>query len=358
MVANQAVFSFPIFRTKVEGVRNSFTLSDPIDRARYFEAKAGVDIEKLRDYLRDNTFVAYLIGKKNSGKGTYTKLFAEAVAPDRVAHISVGDIVRAAQKALLDRRQEGELRGYLARTYRGFVDLNSALNAVLNWDVRTPLATELILALVRREIDGLERKAIFVDGFPRDLDQVSYSLYFRDLIGYRDDPDFFVFIDVPRAVVDERMKTRVICPRCLTPRSLKLARTKEIGYNAATKAFYLLCDNDGAPMVAKKGDELGIEAIRARIEADEAVARTLAGLQGVPKVYLRNAIPVAVAREYVDDYEITPVYRYEWDEPGQKVRVIEEPWVVNDDEGTPSYSLLPAPVALALIKQTTQVLGL
>src|SRR3989338_4193142 len=89
-------FDFPIFRTKIEGSSRKFNLEDPAERREYFEWKAGKEIEKLRDYLANgNTFVAILLGKKNSGKGTYSKLFMEAVGAEHVAHISVGDIVRA-----------------------------------------------------------------------------------------------------------------------------------------------------------------------------------------------------------------------------------------------------------------------
>ncbi len=349
---------FPISKTKVQD-SPSFRLEDPVDRRRYFELKAGSEIEKLRDYLRTGTFVGFLLGKKNSGKGTYAKLFMEAIGGDRIAHISVGDIVRLAKLALSDPQPRNELRQYLGRTYRGFVELDAALDQVLKWDVRTPLPTEIILALVQREIDRLGRKALFVDGFPRNLDQVSYSLYFRALIGYRDDPDFFVFIDVPEAVIDERMKYRVVCPICQTPRNTRVLRTKEVGYDSITRQFFLHCDNPacrGERLVAKEGDELGIEAIRRRIELEDAVMGTLATLEGVPKVFLRNSVPVAVADQYVDGYEITPAYRYELD--GGAVRVIEEPWVVRDDAGEESYSLLPAAVAVSLIRQTAGALGL
>lgn len=357
-------FDFPIFKTKIPGVGERFRLEDPRERRKYFEAKAGVEIEKLRDWLGENTFVGFLLGKKNSGKGTYAKLFMEAVGGDRIAHISVGDIVRAAQLALSDPQQMNELRRHLGRTYRGFAELDTALNQVLKWDVRTPLPTEIILTLVEREIDRLERKALFIDGFPRNLDQVSYSLYFRALIGYRDDPDFLVFIDVPQVVIDERMKHRVVCPSCQTPRNTKLLRTRDVAYDEGERTFHLLCDNPACAefgksrMISKEGDGLGIEAIRDRVRADEGVMRMLLGLQGVPKVFLRNSVPVAVAEEYVERYEITPTYRYQWHADTREVEVIEEPWVVQDDGGEPSYSLLPAAVAVALIRQTADALGL
>ena len=69
--------NFPIFKTKIEGQNQTFNLNDPKERREYFELKAGPEIKKLRDFLKKNTFVAYLLGKKNSGKGTYSKMFAE-----------------------------------------------------------------------------------------------------------------------------------------------------------------------------------------------------------------------------------------------------------------------------------------
>ena len=74
---------FPIVSTKIEGLnkqslllRNKkFDLSSPEGRKDYFEAKVGDEIGHLRNFLNKNTFVAYLLGKKNSGKGTYAKLF-------------------------------------------------------------------------------------------------------------------------------------------------------------------------------------------------------------------------------------------------------------------------------------------
>lgn len=355
--------NFPIFKTKTEGVTQKFQLEDPAERRKYFDAKAGKEIEKLRGYLdARNTFVGFLLGPKNSGKGTYTKLFIEAVNAEHVAHVSVGDIVRSVHKDLSDEARKKDLVSFLEKRYRGFVTVEKAIEIIFGRDTKTLLPTEIILALVEREIDRLGRKAVFIDGFPRDIDQVSFSLYFRALMGYRDDPDFFIFIDVPEAVMDERMKYRVVCPLCQSPRNIRLLRTKDVEYESSEKKFWLLCDNpncDGygkSRMTAKEGDEFGIKAIRNRIEIDGKVMQTLVGLQGVPKVYLRNSVPVDVAKEYVDDYEITPAYRYELE--GEKVKVIEGPWTIEDDEGKQSYSLLPAPVALALIKQTAQVLGL
>jgi len=351
---------FPLFKTKSD-VYKKFDLSDPKSRQEYFEYKCGPEIKKLRDYLQNNTFVAYLMGKKSSGKGTYAKMLAEVVDKDKIAHFSIGDMIRSFDEVIRDPSQRGELVDFLEKNYRGYLPLEEIMKSLDNRSTKTLLPSELILALAKREISKLGHKAIFLDGFPRDLDQVSYALFFRDLIDYRDDPDVFVLIDVPTTVIDERVKYRVICPLCQTSRNLKLLATKNVEYDKETGKFHLICDNSackGARMVTKEGDELGIEPIRERLNKDEMLVREAYNLRGIPKILLRNTIPVGKTNNIADDYEITPGYVYKWDEKEQKVITTEMPWEVKDDEGTDSNSLMPPPVVVSLIKQLVATLGL
>jgi hypothetical protein len=81
-------------------------------------------------------------------------------------------------------------------------------------------------------------------------------------------------------------------------------------------------------------------------------------LHGLPKIFLRNSVPVDAAKNYVDDYELTMAYDYEWDAAAKKINIIEKPWVVNDDQGVPSYSLQAPAVAVSLIKQLVKALGI
>lgn len=354
---------FPIFKTKGEGAQRKFNLTDPQEQKDYFYFKAGKEIEKLQAYVRENTFIAYFLGKKNAGKGTYSKMFAELVGKDAVAHFSVGDMVRSLDTLLQDQEKKKDLVAFLTKNYRGWVPLQDILQSIEKRDTKTLLPTELVLALVKKEIAKLQKKAIFIDGFPRNLDQISYSLFFRDLVGYRDDPDFFILIDVPTAVIDERIKWRRVCTSCQTSRNLKLLTTSKIGYKRATKEFYLMCDSPDCAqknieMQIKEGDEFGTAPIKERLEMDAKLIDQAFSLHGIPKILLRNTVPVQHAEEYIDDYEITPEYVFEWDEKAQKVHVQEKPWVVLDDKGVPSYSLLPQAVVVSLIKQMVQVLGL
>jgi len=355
--------NFPVFKTKSE-VYKKFDLTDPKSRQEYFEYKCGDEIKKLREFLKDNTFIAYFLGKKSSGKGTYSKMFAEVVDKERVASFSIGDMIRGFDSTLKDPEKKKELVEFLQKNYRGYMPLDKIMEALETRSTKVLLPSELILALAKREIAKLGKKSIFIDGFPRDLDQISYSLFFRDLIGYRDDPDVFILIDVPTNVIDERVKFRVICPACNTPRNLKLLTTKTVGYDKDSEKFYLICDNSNCPevgkakMVTKEGDEQGIEPIRARLEKDGMLIKEAMNLQGVPKVLLRNAIPANETKNATDDYEVTPEYTYTFDEAENKVQTSEKPWEVNDDQGVPSNSLMPPPVVVSLIKQLTKALGI
>ncbi|MCH8986724.1 hypothetical protein IIA94_00955 [Patescibacteria group bacterium] len=111
-------------------------------------------------------------------------------------------------------------------------------------------------------------------------------------------------------------------------------------------------------MVAKEGDELGTAPIQERFAMDEKLIGQAFNLHGIPKIMLRNTVPVEKAKEYIDDYEITPEYVHEWDEKEKKVTTKEQPWVIKDDDGVDSYSLLPQAVVVSLIKQMVKVLNL
>ena len=111
-------------------------------------------------------------------------------------------------------------------------------------------------------------------------------------------------------------------------------------------------------MVTKEGDELGIEPIRERLNKDEVLIKQAFSLQGIPKILLRNSIPVDKVKEFTDDYEITPEYVYNWNKKAKRVEITEKPWEVLDDEGIACNSLMPPPVVVSLIKQLVKALGI
>lgn len=354
---------FPLFNTKALGTGKVYDLNDPVDRRRYFEDKLGSKLDDIKEFLDNNTFVGFMLAKKSAGKGTYSKMFAEIVGEDRVAHISVGDIVRQTHKLVeSDPVEKDKLVEYLRSSYRGFISVDECVDALVGRSQEKLIPTEFILALVKKEVDKVGRKAIFIDGFPRTLDQISYSLYFRSLINLRDDPDFFVLIDIPETIIDERMKYRVVCPVCNTSRNLKLLPTKFVEYDKSTKKFYLLCDNKACPeylkvrLVAKEGDDKGIGPIKDRLELDKKLMEMATKLQGVPKILVRNAIPTEFVSEYTEPYEITPEYVYKYKNADGKVVVEQKPWVVKDDAGKDCNSLLAPPALLSMMSQMHSIL--
>ncbi len=349
---------FPLFKSKVEGVDKKFDLTNPEEEKEYFEAKAGEDIKKVREYLKDHTFIAYLLGKKNSGKGTYSKKLVNLIGSDLIRHFSVGDMIRRVDEELKDENKKEELFDYLRENYRGSHSVDKIIESLEGRSTKKLLPTELILTLIKREVSKSKKKTLLLDGFPRNLNQIDFSLFFRDLIGYRSDPDVFVLIDVPENVIDERIKWRKICPKCKTSRNLKLLPTPEKGYDEEKEEFFLYCDNpecDQVRMVSKEGDELGIENIKERLERDEKLIKKALSLHGIPKILLRNSVPVDKAEEYVDDYEITPEFVLSRDKETGEVKTKEKPWTFKDNEGKDSYSLMPAPVVVSLLKQIRDI---
>lgn len=349
---------FPIVGAKVKGLNQWFDINSPAGRKKYFKAKVGSEITAIEKYLESGTFVVYLLGKKNSGKGTYTKIVAEIFGEDKIAHVSVGDLVRETDdwKSFIKTERFARLKKY----YRGYVSFEDIENSLASRSTEKLLPTEFILALLKSHIDEFQGKAIFIDGLPRGMDQISYSLYFRDIANYREDPDFFVLIDIPESVIDERMKYRVVCPKCQTSRNIKLLVTSKIGYDIESKEYYLVCDNPtckGAKMVRKEGDDRGLEPIRERLNKDEELIRTTFQLYGVPKILLRNHVPVKEAKKYFDDYELTPEYGFSRNDKGE-IKINEKSWTVKDDNGVECYSLLAPPVVVSLIKQLVDVLSL
>ena len=172
---------FPIFKTKIKGLNQKpsikakpgarFNLTNPKEREKYFELKAGPEIKKLKEYLKKNTFVAYLLGKKNSGKGTYAKMFAEAVSLKKIDHFSIGDMIRDIDEDLRDRERKKELITFLEKNYRGFSPLKDIISALEKIQPKKTILTHIssedetgITALIKKNKDRFSIIAAF-DGF-------------------------------------------------------------------------------------------------------------------------------------------------------------------------------------------------
>ncbi|MFA5932454.1 MAG: nucleoside monophosphate kinase [Microgenomates group bacterium] len=349
---------FPIIGAKVKSVTETFDLTNPDSVSKYFEAKTGKEIEIIKKALEKGNFIAYFVGKKNAGKGTYSKIFSNLIGKDKIVHLSVGDLVREIH-ADWDNYIKGPKGKKLKEFYRGPLEFDEAVERFLGRSASALLPSEFIIAMLRVKFEELDGKSVFLDGFPREIDQISASLYFKEVIGRGNDKDMYVLIDIPDSVINERIKFRRICPKCQAPRNIRLLPTTLVEYDEKNDEFYLKCDNpscDKAVMVGKEGDDLGIEPIKERLAKDQQIIDKANELSGIPIIRLRNSVPTDVADENFDNYELTPGFSFEYDKENKAVKVIESPWTVEDNKGVKSYSLMPAPVVVGLLKQMSEVL--
>lgn len=353
---------FPIFNTKELTKNPNFEhdLNTPSGRRLYFGEKLGDKIEHMKEYLDTNAFIGFMVSKKMAGKSTYSKMFGEIVEQDRFKHISVGDLVRDFTQTMKHSEKRDEFEKYLEENYRGMVSLDEAIDAVVNHTQDKLIPTEIILALVKKEIEMTGRKGIFIDGLPRNMDQISYSLFYRDIINFREFPDFFVLIDTPESLIEVRIEGRVVCPVCHISRNLRTNPTGKYDCDEESSEYYLICDNPGCAkygkqrLIRKAGDEEGLDLIRGRLNSDAKLLEKADKLVGIPKVYLRNTVPVSAADENIDDYEITPAFSYRGGKG--EVKMVRGPLVVTEDSGEESYSRMPAATTVSLFSQIYDIL--
>lgn len=351
---------FPIFNLKELSDGNTYNLTDPADRQKYFKAKLGQKIEDLKSYLDNETFVAYLVAKKNAGKSTIIKMFQEIVGKENVYHIGVGDLVRSTHKSLEDENFKKQLIEDANKSYRGFNKPEELPDIIMGRSQEKLISTDIVLFLLKREIAKLPKKALFIDGLPRDFDQVGVSLFFREIINYRDDPDFFILFQVAESILEARMLDRSVCPVCRAPRTLALGPSKFVIYDKFTDKFKMLCDNPNCvgfgkqELVKKEGDDKGLESIRDRLDQDQKLLEMISELNGVEKVLIRNDIPLSNYKEFVEDYEVTPQYSYE--DINGTVKVSTNPWVIKSDDDTDVVSLASPAVAVSMASQIHKIL--
>ncbi len=351
---------YSVVSTKVKNGKKSFDLVDPASRKLYFNYKIGEELEYLREYLKKNTFVAYLVAPKQAGKGTYTNLLRDVVGDGYFENVSAGDVVRKVDADFAENGKDSVYYKYAQKYYRGAIDLDEAFDALTNrTSDKVSVPTELMLTLMKYEIDQLDGKSVFIDGFPRTSDQVTYSLYFRDLINHRDDPDLFLLINIPLEVIDGRIKGRLTCPKCRNSFNLALRPTSMIEYDKESDQFVMICDSnqcrgDRVVLEKKEGDEKGISLIEGRIEDDLDLMDMARGMYGIPKIELYNAIEADKAGEYCDEYELTREFVHREDN-GEVVSEARE--FVVDVDGKKYVSFMPEPVIVSLVKQLAKILG-
>lgn len=125
-----------------------------------------------------------IFGRQGAGKGTQSVRLAEHYGPP---HISTGDMLREAANA-------GTPIG---------------LEAKACMDAGRLLSDELMLGVVAERLaqPDVQERGFLLDGFPRTVPQAEALAGFADV-------DLAIDLDVPEAVVLERMSSRRVCEGC------------------------------------------------------------------------------------------------------------------------------------------------
>lgn len=159
-----------------------------------------------------------LLGAPGAGKGTQAAKLIETYG---LAHISTGDILRAAAK------KDDEP----GRRIKQLIDLGSLV------------PDDIIMEMMEdRFRAGDTAKGYILDGFPRTLAQaMGLDLLLARLgLPLRK----VVLFECPEQVIVERIIERRSCPQCGAPYHLRWQKPKRDGY----------CDVDGAPLVQRVDD--------------------------------------------------------------------------------------------------------
>ncbi len=337
-----------------------YDLSNPSDRMEYFEEKVGEEISAIKKYLESNSFVAYLLAKKMAGKGTYATMLREVFGEEKIAHVSVGDLVRDAENMAVDEKGARILNDWLKKNYSGGFRVDDLIEMLRNHEFSKYYPTGMIISLLERAIHDCRGKALLIDGFPRTLDQIENSLKFTELIDYRPDPDFFVHIECPEEVILERYKGRRVCPKCSSTGHITLLPKPGVKYDEEKKEYILLCDNPACnkePLIKKQADELGAQYVEKRnSDTQELMDEIKKYTETGSSILLKNAVPV---EGFVgEDYEVTKITEYSRNETSGEITRTDKPWIMKDNDGVDCYSYYPAAVVKDFIRQLANKLEL
>ncbi len=182
-----------------------------------------------------------LLGAPGAGKGTVAKLLTKL---DGSVQISTGDILRGAVAA----GTELGLKAKAAMNSGGLV------------------SDDLIMGIMAERLQQPDcAKGFLLDGFPRTIPQAEALKILLAKLGIK--LDFTVEIDVPRAVILDRLTTRRTCSNssCQAIYNTKSNPTKVNG----------ICDKCGSPTIQREDETEA--AISKRLDTYDAMTAPLVG---------------------------------------------------------------------------------
>jgi len=181
-------------------------------------------VSVVGDFEKALTMHKYIImGVQGCGKGTQAKLLKEALD---IVHVSVGDI------------------------FRWHIQSHTKLGARIKrfMDDGQLVPDDVVEEVVKHRLELHDWNYGFIlDGFPRNAPQAAFFLESYDI-------DAVLLIDVPDAVVQERILNRRLCSKCGLDYNLIFHRP----------AVPNRCDVCGAELIARADDTP--DAVRARLQ--------------------------------------------------------------------------------------------
>ncbi len=172
-----------------------------------------------------------LLGPPGAGKGTQATILARDL---RLAHISTGDMLRAAVR-------EGSDLGLAAREYMDRGEL---------------VPDELVIALIQDRLGAPDARGGFIlDGFPRNVSQAERL---DEILEELNLPlELVLNLQVPEAELIRRMTGRRVCPGCGESYHLVFNPPKSLG----------VCDQCGEDLIQRDDDKEA--TVRMRLEVYE-----------------------------------------------------------------------------------------
>jgi adenylate kinase len=169
-----------------------------------------------------------LLGAPGAGKGTQAQRLSQRFG---IPQISTGDMLRAA-------RRDGTPLGKKAEEFMNAGQL---------------VPDEVVIGLVEERLAQADAKSGFIlDGFPRTVPQADALGVVLGKLGRG--PLRVVDVQVPEAVLHERLGGRLSCPKCGASFHQTLNPPKKVG----------ACDSCGTELITRKDDRP--EAIAQRLE--------------------------------------------------------------------------------------------
>ncbi len=325
----------------------------------FYEERIGEHFSRFHQHIDDSGFVLFFLAKKSAGKGTYSKILHN-VTDGKVIHLSVGDLVRAAEKRALDPEQRQGFVDELREYYKGSDSIDDVVEKFVKEasDLSALLPTEMVMALIEKAVQDNQGKALIIDGFPRSLDQVNIAMKMQEDFEAKGLPSAFVEIDCPDDVLVQRQLHRVVCPECQTPRNVKVLLTEDIERDEDTGEYHLICDNKDCSRIRMKKKYANptaddIEKIKSVQDQVKELIQHVREKAAHCHLVVSNQVLVKDADKHDPD-DFTLEAEFDWDPESKQVIKNFKPWTVKDDEGNDAYSRWPDPVVADMIKVLTE----